>query len=62
MLEIELEEQGKFSLFFGGHHCHYCADAEEYARLSGDIQAILETGYVQLLFVTAISSGWDQGW
>ena len=42
MLEIELEEQGKFSLFFGGHHCHYCADAEEYARLSGDIQAILE--------------------
>lgn len=42
MLEIELEEQGKFSLFFGGHHCHYCADAEEYARLSDDIQAILE--------------------
>ena len=42
MLEIELEEQGEFSLFFGCHHCHYCADTEEYTRLSGDVQAILE--------------------
>ncbi len=41
-LEIVLEEKTQFSLFFAGHHCHYCADDVDYKCLRNDLAAILE--------------------
>ncbi len=40
-LEIVLEDQTEFTLFFAGYHCHYFPDAEDFECLCNDLKDIL---------------------
>lgn len=41
-IELLLENDGEFILFFAGGHCHYCADEEDFRHMKDDIRKILE--------------------
>ena len=40
-LELELENEGSFTLYFAGGHCHYCGEEEEFRELRKDTRSIL---------------------
>lgn len=57
-LEIELENEGEFTLYFAGGHCHYYGDEEEFRELCMDIGNILSNS----VCYAAIYYGADKKW
>ena len=41
-MEITLEDQNEFTLFFAGYHCHYFPDTEDFKCLCNDLHDILD--------------------
>ncbi len=41
-IELLLENDGEFILFFAGGHCHYFADEEDFLNMQNDIKRIIE--------------------
>ena len=41
-MEISLEDDNEFTLFFAGYHCHYFSDEEDFQCLRNDLKDILE--------------------
>lgn len=57
-IEILLENDGEFILFFAGGHCHYFADEEDFLNMQNDIKKILENQICMALICCGSNNTW----